>query len=369
MKALALALCIALNLHSIEIPFQGNQIFQLDEHQTTLKTDFKAFRNWMLAKKPPTQKEVLIRNTVLDVHYPLTPTVNWAKAKMSNESFDTLIINPLENISLVVTSVAYPYNYSPNYAFWIDFANANTFGGGFRGKGNVQEERMFMEFPQLPQLGYAKRNNQILPVTKNCTTPRESPSCAEPFLVFDILRRFDVNKVPYGKALYQANPKSIPNDIQKLSKPYPIVNIIGLAANDRCAKGLKDKPYSLLDLKYLLKEALLGNLGALKFNLQQQRGNPEVHTGPWGTGAFKNSEAMITAIQILAGAMSQMTNEGIVHGIHLFFHVIPARLVAQIQNDVIIRLKQNQTPLDLLHYFLNLQESDPSIWGPKTCKD
>lgn len=274
---LALMLFISVNIHSAVINFQDNQQFNLDMHQATLGTDFQAFKSWILALNPPSQKKALIENTILNVHYPTTPTIDWAKAIMSNQDFDHLLASPITGISLVVTPVAGVYNYSPNNAFWVDFANASTFGGGFRKNGNVQEERMFMEFPQLAQLAYAKRNQPILPVSNNC------------------------------------------------------------------------------------------NLGAIKYNLAQGIGTPEVHTGNWGAGAFKNSVSMMTAIQILAGAMAQMQKDGVVYGIHLFFHLTRAGLVSNLTNNLLTLLQQGKTPLDVLNYLMSLQADDPSTWGPQPC--
>ena len=153
---LPLMLFISVNIHSV-IKFQDSETFDLVLHETTLETDFGEFKKWILAKNPPSQKKALIENTILDVHYPTTPTIEWAKAKMTTQDFDTFITSPLKQISLVINPMRGIYNYIPDNAFWVDFANASTFGGGFRSKGNVQEERMFMEFPQLAQLAFAKK--------------------------------------------------------------------------------------------------------------------------------------------------------------------------------------------------------------------
>ena len=256
----ALMLLITVSVFSNVIKFQDNQAFVLDEHQATLGTDFHNFQDWILAKNPASPKKALIENTILNIHYPTTSTIDWAKAEMSSKSFDNQLKNSIKSIPLVVTSVSGNYDYTPDNAFWVDFANAKSFGGGFRSNGNVQEERMFMEFPQLAQLAYAKRGNPILPVSKNCKLPREIPSCAEPFLIFEMLRRFDISKVPYGRAILDVKASQIPKDIETLSKPYAIANIIGLAAIDWCDAQIKKKTYTLSDLKYLLSEALLGNL-------------------------------------------------------------------------------------------------------------
>jgi hypothetical protein len=77
---------------------------------------------------------------------------------------------------------------------------------------------------------------------------------------------------------------------------------------------------------------------------------------------------MMVAIQILAGAMSQIEKGNTIYGIELFFHGVSSRLVSHINQDIVSRLQQGQTPSDLLNYFLSLQSEDPSSWAPKQCR-
>ena len=181
----------------------------------------------------------------------------------------------------------------PNNAFWVDFANAHHFGGGFRSSGNVQEERMFDEFPSLPDLAYVLRDSKaILPVT--------SGDVPEPFLVTSLSRRWDVSKVPYGKKLDSTSPEEVRDSVITPPKPYAVAHIIGLAALDY-SKGGNQSRYSMEDLKYHVQAALLGDLAARQYNGSSQ---VIIHTGKWGSGAFKNSVKMLTALQILAAEMA-----------------------------------------------------------------
>ncbi|WP_068468739.1 hypothetical protein [Candidatus Protochlamydia phocaeensis] len=345
------------SLYAEVVDFGDRQEFILDTHTTTFnQKDFSDFKKWLLALNPSIQKKTLMSATILAVFYPQSPSITWAKAKMPSKEFSSLLNSPVLTPSATITPVMGNYNYMPNYAFWVDFANAKSFGGGFRSRGNVQEERMFMEFPQLAQLAYAKRNNPLLPVNKQ--------GDPEPFLIFQLVRRFDISQVPYGKSLDKASTSQVLNGIVQLPQPYPLAHIIGLAAKDWSKIPANWRSYSTDDLRDLLKAALLGDLGAVNYQLENGLATPEIHSGLWGAGAFKNSVKMITAIQILAAYMAQMKKGAVITSINLFLHGIDPSLIALIQQEILLNLQQGKTPNDLLQMYHDRQEEDPS-WAPQ----
>lgn len=320
----------------------------LERHTARMSSnDWHAFQDWMLSKNPPNQKKSLIQNTVLKAHYLLSESLWWFKSSISDHDFETLLDTSIRSPTGIISAVSGFYNYSPQYTFWVDFANADTFGGGFRGKGNVQEERMFMEFPQLSQLAFdLKRNAEINPVQN------KKP---EPFLVPRLQRLFDLSRVPYGHALFDISRQQIINDIQKLSAPYAIAHIIGIAAKDYSQTSHAE--YSMNDLEYHLRAALLGWLSAKEY--PNAKASPlEIHTGAWGSGAFKNSPKMITALQILAFYMAKLET-----GATLTFHGMNTSLVTPIATEIRTSLQGGITPQQLIKRFQNRQKTDSS-WRP-----
>ena len=219
--------------------------FTLQKHtETPDPADHYKFDSWIVSKKPSPAKRALLTSTITSTYYPFTPQIVWYKAKLSSSNFKKLLDNAYPNSSIAISSATGNYSYTPNGAFWVDFANAKHFGGGFRSNGNVQEERMFDEFPILPDLAYVLRHkSSILPVSSN-----GSP---EPFVVVSALRKFDVSKVPYGRALDKASPSQVKQDVVVLNKPFSSANIIGLAAMD--FSGEQNSKYSMSDLEFILQ--------------------------------------------------------------------------------------------------------------------
>ncbi len=348
---LALICCGCLSAAEPSLTEEKASEFSLKKHTETLNAhDHTKFSSWILSAHPSPAKKALLTSTITSTHYPFTPTITWYKASLSTSAFDQLLNQTFLSPSVVVQSAQGNYNYTPDNAFWVDFANASHFGGGFRSKGNVQEERMFDEFPQLSDLAYVlRKSTTILPTTKN--------GVAEPFLVVDALRKFDVSQVPYGKALDSASPKKVAAAVVKLSKPLKSANIIGLAAKDYSKKH--NSRYSTSDLQYHLQAALLGDLAALQYN--NGPANLIIHTGRWGAGAFKNSLPMITALQILA---AEMAFDGKTPSSLIVFHGIDTSLIITLQQEIVSKLLAGTTPNELLKIFKNRQNDD-AAWRPQ----
>lgn len=350
----------------------------IERFNTQLTGSQFKFRQWLFAKVPYPQKEVLLESTIKKIPYPY-PNVNsvrWSQITMSDTDFNTILNTPIDlnKINFTITAEPTNYNYQPNGTFWVDFADAEKFGGGFRSNGNLEEERMFFEFPQLAQLAYARRKNPPLPV-KSVSSIFPTTSDAQPFIIFNIFRRFDVSQVPYGDQLKKVNPPSqVANLVRELPIPYAEVNVIGIASLNWCQKNppIKSKLYRQSNLLYLLKESLLGNLGAIMSLIQFSPTNTTagVHSGQWGTGAFANSQYTVTAIQILSGMMSQIHTNNQQYGIHLHLHGVSQSIINEVENIVKTELqKPGSNPAKVIDELLNLQNSDPKKWGPrKDCK-
>ena len=349
----------------------------IEKFNTELTGSQYQFRQWLFAQNPYPQKDVLLENTSKKIVYPYVNSVHWSQITMSDTDFNTILSTPinLNNINFTVTTESTKYNYQPKGSFWVDFADAEKFGGGFRGNGNLEEERIFFEFPQLAQLAYARRNSPPLPV-KPISGIFPTTSDAQPFIIFNLFRNFDVSQVPYGNQLKKVEPASqISNLVKELPSPYAEVNVIGIASLNCCQKNppIKSRQYRQSNLLYLLKESLLGNLGAIMSLIQFSPTNTtaEIHSGQWGTGAFGNSLYTVTAIQILSGMLSQIYTNHEQYGIHLHLHGVSQSIIDEVKNIVTTELqKSGGNPAKVIERILDLQNADPKKWGPvEECKE
>jgi hypothetical protein len=324
--------------------------FLLESHTETLTPkDHTKFSSWILSQDPSAAKKALLTSTITSTYYPFTPTITWYKASMDQSNFGKLLSKTFSPSTTNIIAASGNYDYTPDGAFWIDFANAKHFGGGFRSHGNVQEERMFDEFPQLPDLAYVLRNNTtIVPVTKQ--------GAAQPFMVVSAERKFDVSNVPYGSALDSASPHTVEKSVVRFNAPFKKANIIGIAAKDY--SKTHNARYSMTDLTYHLQAALLGDLAALQYNRSK---SVLLHTGKWGSGAFKNSVEMITALQILA---AEIAFSGTTVHTSLYFHGIDSSLLSSLQQEIVHLLQTKNTPNAILKILLEKQNHDPA-WRPQ----
>lgn len=255
------------------------------------------------------------------------------------------------------------FQYLEAHHFYIDFANATSLGGAYRSYGCVQEERMFAEFMSLALLDYITQNGLHPCIDRDgighTTYPPEA--LPYPFIVEDIYRNFDINKVPYGSDFKKANEQTIVDGIGNVENAVP-VSIIGLAAVDWRIVNKEDRRYNLAQLLYHFDAAVLGNMGANAL-INGKMENATVHTAPWGCGAFLNSEKMLTAIQYLAARVA---------GVEIVFHgvgnpmnpVYNEKMIQEIAKDIEQALSEKQTPQQILEALLKKQDLDPS-WAPK----
>lgn len=351
---------------------------KIEKFDTQLTGTQYQFREWLFEKVSYKQKEVLLESTTKKIPYPYPKanSVHWSQITMSDGDFHTLMNTSidLKKINFSVKSEPATFNYEPKGSFWIDFADAEKFGGGFRGNGNLEEERMFFEFPQLAQLAFARQTSPPLPVKASSGTFPTS-SDAQPFIIFNAFRHFDVTKVPYGYELEKVTPPSqVSSLVTELTGSLAEINVIGIASLNWCQKNppVKTKKYTESNLLYLLKESLLGNLGAIMSIAQFSPAHTaaSIHSGQWGSGAFNNSLHTVTALQILSGMMSQVHHNNSHYGIHLHLHGIDKAVIDEAENVVKSQLsKTGGNPAKVIEELLNLQHSDPKKWGPKKdCK-
>ncbi|NGX54996.1 MAG: hypothetical protein KR126chlam2_00617 [Chlamydiae bacterium] len=245
------------------------------------------YSSWILGKPHSEKKRRVLELTLLS-----RPLVNkeiaYYQLAQPDESFATLLTQKLPKAQKFSTTFKW-YTYESANHFYVDFAHPSVFGGGFRGFGNVQEETLFCEFPALPELAFATRDQPIHASKANDPTPFIIPNLKREVVLRDL----------YGQALEQIALNDIPSRIEKLDpQKESTVNIIGMAAIHWAGD---ENHYQLHDLKYLLKAAYLGFYGA-----KQLAPNATVHTAPWGCGVFLNSEKTITVIQTLAAVMAEV---------------------------------------------------------------
>lgn len=325
--------------------------FRLKKHTETLTPkDHNKYTSWILSQHPSPSKKALLTSTLTSTYYPFTPTITWYKAILDSANFQNLLTKTYGSSSVSFRTIQGNYDYTPDGAYWIDFANAYHFGGGFRSRGNVQEERMFDEFPQLANLAYVlRKTSTILPITNK--------KDAEPFLVVSALRKFDVSKVPYGNALDSTSPKTVKASVVRLNGPYKSANIIGMAAKDYSKKH--NARYSMDDLTYHLQAAFLGDAAALQYSGEKEI---IIHTGRWGSGAFKNSLQMLTALQILA---AEMAFSGTTPHASIIFHSIDTSLITSLQQEIANYLHAGKTPLAILKILKDKQDRNVA-WRPQS---
>ena len=186
------------------------------------------------------------------------------------------MIPPANRINTTIRTDWFDYMDQDHY--YIDFAHATHFGGSYRGHGNVQEERMFVEFPALPLLEF-KTNNGIHPcvIEYDSNGKEKSPPMAKPspFIIESINREYDISGTPYGGAIFNAQDSQILKGIKKVNNSVP-VNIIGLAAENR--KFQQGVPYSLKDQLYHFEAAYLGFSGAKRSSCSKKSASNTDHS-------------------------------------------------------------------------------------------
>lgn len=326
----------------------------------------KAFHNYLLSDHQLLpQNKILLENTVCQSDISNT-SLTYHIFTPHQSSLETILNAPLKmSSSIELSCIPEWYDYTQSNDFFIDFAHATSFGGAYRSYGCVQEERMFCEFPSLALLDY-KTQNGVHPCVDSYTNGghRHYPPFAKPapFIVESVHREFDISRTPYGGRFQTASEETILQGIVKVQSPVP-VNIIGLAAVDW--RGCRNPNYRLNDLTYHFEAAYLANIGAKQLSTQKGWGSTNVHTAPWGCGAFLNSDKMMTAIQYLAAqtaGINKLTLHGVGNPMNPDYN---QQNIDDIVLYVSLLIQDGKSPKEILQDLLQLSYKDNS-WAPKS---
>lgn len=91
--------------------------------------------------------------------------IEFRNVEMSKDTFDKLLKTPPQYPEAKVVKDKQWFKYDVKGDGYLDYANANIYGGAWRDwYGTVQEERMMLEFPAMALLGYLQ--NGEVHVTK-----------------------------------------------------------------------------------------------------------------------------------------------------------------------------------------------------------
>jgi len=326
------------------IPVERHEEFQTLESGAVLKTvrlttnafDMADFVRWVDAHWKSSQKSKLLESTLF-THEPLPQTleITYHQLYMSQDEFAQKLNAPLNEINTAFHEGWYAYTDQGH--LHIDFANAYSFGGGWRVEGNVQEETLFCEFFKLALLAYlsAATGEMIRPATGS---PEQENADATPFIVENVERQYRVDPALYGNGIYEVNAREIPGYVTPQENTSVVFG--GIAARRWSSQGT----YSRNDLLYHLKAAYLAFIGEKLLNEADAR----AHTGPWGCGVFHNSPKMLTGIQLLAARMA---------GVDINFWGVDA------DAELVAQVNRFENAEEGIQYFLDQQESDPS-WKP-----
>ncbi|NGX61711.1 MAG: hypothetical protein K940chlam9_01200 [Chlamydiae bacterium] len=249
------------------------------------------------------------------------------------------------------------YDYTHGGQVYVDFANANVFGGGWRGNGFVQEEILFVEFFELALLAYMVdlAGHKIHPTRKDPLSTYQEMVGDEcdgtlkqtPFFV-PAKRSYQVDGRLYGNRLQRTRQGRKPTKVEAndfVKKPSEEVYIAGIAARN-WGQYPGNSQYTELDLVQHL-QALYGVcLEARKKNVD----NPEVHSGQWGCGVFGGNVLVMTTLHLLAGRMT---------GVHMHMYDMDDQFVQKVKAFVDLF----ETPAKAIAEIVELQEKDEH-WTP-----
>lgn len=262
------------------------------------------YLNWLFAYKHKlyAQQQEILKLTLAN-HSPKKGSIYKYIMIRPEEGEDSQLDKVITDLDVVIDKEWAHFDQEDE--FFVDFANAQTFGGGYRTGGCVQEEREFWANYELAHMGYAaERAENPIKIWEHVIVPHS-------FIIPRVRRHYDLRKVPYGLELYTTT-QSLHPLVRPLSQA-PRIHIIGLAALDWRGQSPKKGNricYSRGNLLYHYKAAFFAFQQAAK--LQERRGKKAiVHTGAWGCGAFLNSEKTMTLLQIIAAANA---------GVKIIFH-------------------------------------------------
>ncbi len=314
------------------------------------KFDFAAFMTWVTEKTVQPQKKALLEATIGESSLKSLTSVSrtYTQLKLVN---DDHLSSPLSPINVATSEKWFTYEEASHTN--VDFA-AEDIGGGWRAQGNVQEERMFCEIPELALMAY------LAAKTKTPLQPFDRISGRhQPFLVTHVEREWEISTEIYARQMYDKEPEEIA-DFVKSAPKGPKINIVAIVAKHWDKNSLEH--YSEADLRFHLEAAYL----ACRAEKLANPSDSLLITGAWGCGAFNNSEMMMTAIQMLAGRMT---------GVNLKFAGVGNPFNPGYTADNLDKIKNwidsCETATEALQQMLQAQTAplidgtDPKEWRPK----
>ena len=166
----------------------------------------------------------------------------------------------------------YDYNSGDNRTsggprMWVSFANKHL-GGGFLGRGYVQEEIIAVEFYEMSQMIV---ENNIPLMAKN-----------EAFLFTNLIRSSVSDPRSYG-------------DYSKVHLERPsTIKVADFVSIDAPKRDDREDHYTYGELNHLAVKSLTGFVGCVEI------GHSSVNTGNWGAGVFNNRRDVVYFIQYLS---------------------------------------------------------------------
>lgn len=177
----------------------------------------------------------------------------------------------------IITTSLEAYDYSMNEdnspKIWVSFANENL-GGGFLGKGYVQEEVITFEFYQMAE---------------TIVEAKSSSMKIDEAYIFKNLIRSSISDPRYYGIASKAELSAV--------KTIQIADFLAINAPDRKPKERED-PYTKHELQHLCIKSLSGFAGCVKV------GHKEINTGNWGAGDYKNRHSVVYFVQFLSAWLS-----------------------------------------------------------------
>lgn len=334
------------------LPQYTVKVFHLEPNPVVANQDLIATATkWLHPTGQSPQKRLLIEQTIepsfKDVTF-LRESVEFKKFEPTNnfeKYFQDLKKDPLPQFlkgqHIEVTNKWFNYQKAQSSDFFLNYASSAHFGGAFLTHGNVQEEHLMVQFPEMAKIAfYTNQVMDILPIQSkgDLHPPYVVPT---PTLV-TAAQSFDTNQL-YGGKLGQLTPTKVSTLIQQ--KASPRVNFIAIAA--RCWRQGDTLEYSLVDLDYHLK-TLLSACFLAKSTCPE---NPTIHGGKWGCGVFGNNTTVMTILQLLAAKIT---------GVDYVLHDVNQ----PIYNSALKCVQENKTVEDVFKAIINMQKDHPGRWNP-----
>ncbi len=233
----------------------------------------------------------------------------------------------------------------------VDFAHPTSLGGGVFTNGFAQEEKMFLQVAALSKLPHI--NNTLKHLNIRLDT---IPLLLRTWQTHRFIGR---GKNLYGNSQFGRRHRypidkahiTAQNVSQYFRQVYPprLVNILAMAAPDMSSR--RSASYSYKNYQEILNTAYRA------FKLARDYGIHTIHTGPWGTGVFRNSANVMAVLQILAAQYA---------GVQLVYHTPHSNDQEAYQSAIrFLRSNKGLTYQQVLHNLTKKQRQN-KFWRPRT---